>query len=81
MGDLIQTRVDFAFFTCAFALFLWIAIDPRRALRVVSLGLKTPTIGETVIVRAIAILNSPILAFVLMWHVWRLIRAHLGLPE
>ncbi len=81
MADLIEGRTDFAFFTFAFALFLWIAISPRRALQVLLWRPKLPTIGAVHIVRLLAILGSPVLAAVLIWHVWRLIRAHLGLPE
>jgi hypothetical protein len=80
MWDPIEGQADFVFFTLAFAVFLWIAISPRRALKILLLRPKLPTVGEAYLARFIAILNSPILAVVLIWHVWRLLRVHLGLP-
>jgi hypothetical protein len=78
MWDPIEGRIDFAFFTFAFVLFLWVAIDPRRALQVVLLRPKPLTLGESYLVRIL--LNSVGLALVLMWHIWHLVRTHLG-PE
>jgi hypothetical protein len=81
MWDPIEGRADFVFFTLGLALFLWIAIDPRRALQILLLRPKPPTVGESYLARMISIFNSIGLALVLMWHMWRLIRVHLGMSE
>jgi ABC-type sulfate transport system permease component len=74
--DPIEGRIDFAFFTLAFVVSLWLAIDPRTFVHALSMRRKPPTIRETLFVRLIAILMCPVLGYYLIWHVWRVLRAY-----